>query len=860
MIAGSFQEAADPSERLIGMTRGPITRLLHETVHFLLGLIALAALTALCFWLDFQLVSTAFIYLILIVVLSLAVAFIPLVALSFIAVGCLNYFFAPPIFSFRIEYQEDIVTVAAFLITSLTVTSLVRRTRAAKDALANVVDGIPALIWNTSPDGSADFSNQRFRDYTGFSSEDVRGWGWMNALHPEDRKVEEWRAAFAAGEPFENEVRIRSANGDYRWFVLRMTPLRNEQGTIVKWYGTASDVEERRRAVEALRDSEQRWQAVFEHNPTMYFIVDDAGTVLSVNPFGAEQLGYSVDELVGRSVLNVFQETDRAAIQRNAASCLERLGQSMSWEARKVRKDGTVLWVRETGKAMLMKERPVILIVCENITERKRLENHLAEAQRISHTGSFAYDVAGRRLIYSSEEHHRLFGFDPAARMPAPKDWARRIHPDDREKAVHTMEQRLRERTDYEVDFRIVLPDGTLKYIHSISHAVSSPAGDLVEIVGTSTDVTDRRRAEYLTQQVFERSPDLVGILGRDYRYRRANPMYETFWGIAPEKVVGMHIRDVIGEERFDRFAKPNLDRCSSGEEASYEGWFNGPGGRKYWFVTYSPLRLESERVEAVLIIARDLTERMLASEKLRDARMQLAHANRVATVGELTASIAHEVNQPIGALVTNAHAALRLLSARPPDLDQTRDALGDIIKDGRRVSEVIDRIRALVKKEPPQANPVDVNEAIVDSIALTRAEILRSGVSLETQLMKDLPPILGDRVQFQQVVMNLVMNAIEAMSAVDEATRELQIVTGQEGEDQIFVTVRDSGPTLKPESLDLFFEAFYSTKSHGMGIGLSICRSIIEAHEGRIWATANVPRGATLHITLPAAQKAASQ
>src|SRR5215470_16588085 len=196
---------------------------------------------------------------------------------------------------------------------------------------------------------------------------------------------------------------------------------------------------------------------------------------------------------------HVFHETDRAAIQRNAASCLEQLGQSMSWEARKVRKDGTVLWVRETGKAILMKERPVILIVCEDITERKRLENHLAEAQRISHTGSFAYDVAGRRLIYSSEEHHRLFGFDPAARMPAPKDWALRIH-----------------------------PDGTLKYIHSISHAVSSPSRDLVEIVGTSTDVTDRRRAEYLTQQVFERSPDLVGILGRDYRFRRANPMYET--------------------------------------------------------------------------------------------------------------------------------------------------------------------------------------------------------------------------------------------------------------------------------------------------------------------------------------------
>ena len=746
------------------------------------------------------------------------------------------------------------------MITSLIVTSLVRRTRAAKDALANVVDGIPALIWNTSPDGSADFSNQRFRDYTGFSSEQLRDWGWMNALHPEDRKVEAWRAAFAAGEGFENEVRIRSANGEHRWFVLRMMPLRNEQGTIAKWHGTASDVEERRRAVEALRDSEQRWQAVFEHNPTMYFIVDEAGTILSVNPFGAEQLGYSVNELVGRSVLNVFHETDRAAIQRNAASCLQRLGQPMSWEARKVRKDGTMLWVRETGKATLMKERPAILIVCEDITERKRLENRLAEAQRISHTGSFAYDVAGRRLIYSSEEHHRLFGFDPAAGMPAPKDWALRIHPDDRARAVQTMEQRLRERTDYEVDFRIVLPDGSLKYIHSISHAVLSPSRDLVEIVGTSTDVTDRRRAEYLTQQVFERSPDLVGILGRDYRFRRANPMYETFWGIAAEKVIGMHIRDVVGKEMFDRLAKPNLDRCFSGEEASYAEWFNAPGGRKYWFVTYSPLRLESERVEAVLIIARDLTERMLVSEKLRDAQMQLAHANRVATVGELTASIAHEVNQPIGALVTNAHAALRMLSAEPPNLNQAHGALGDIIKDGRRVSDVIDRIRALVKKTPAQTDLLDINETIMQTIALIRGEILRNGVLLKTQLTRNLPSIRGDRVQLQQVIMNLVMNALESMGTVDEGTRELQIVTGKDRDNQIFVTVRDSGPKLTSESLDRFFEAFYSTKSHGMGIGLSICRSIIEAHGGRIWAAANVPRGATLHITLPTSRNGALQ
>jgi C4-dicarboxylate-specific signal transduction histidine kinase len=187
---------------------------------------------------------------------------------------------------------------------------------------------------------------------------------------------------------------------------------------------------------------------------------------------------------------------------------------------------------------------------------------------------------------------------------------------------------------------------------------------------------------------------------------------------------------------------KPNLDRCFAGEEVSFAEWFDNPGGRKYWIVTYSPLKLESEQVDAALAVARDLTEQTLASERLRDARIELAHVNRVATIGQLTTSIAHEVNQPIGALVTNAHVALRMLAAEPSDLKQAREALEDIIKDGRRASDVIQRIRALVKKTPGQADLLDINEVIVETIALARSEILRNGVSLETQLGRGLPPV----------------------------------------------------------------------------------------------------------------------
>jgi C4-dicarboxylate-specific signal transduction histidine kinase len=258
------------------------------------------------------------------------------------------------------------------------------------------------------------------------------------------------------------------------------------------------------------------------------------------------------------------------------------------------------------------------------------------------------------------------------------------------------------------------------------------------------------------------------------------------------------------------------------------------------------------QRVEAALVIARDLTEHMLASEALREAQMQLAHVNRVTTMGQLAASIAHEVNQPLAAAVTNAHAALRWLGAQPPDLEEGRQALGYIIKDGHRASEVIDRIRALIKKAPARDDPLDINEIVLEVIALARSEVLSNGVSLQTQLASALPLVHGDRIQLQQVILNLVVNAIEATSSTSEGARELLISTAKDASNAVLVAVRDSGPGLDPESLGRLFDAFYTTKAGGLGMGLAICRSIIEAHGGRIWATANVPRGAVFQFTLP--------
>ena len=254
-----------------------------------------------------------------------------------------------------------------------------------------------------------------------------------------------------------------------------------------------------------------------------------------------------------------------------------------------------------------------------------------------------------------------------------------------------------------------------------------------------------------------------------------------------------------------------------------------------------------------------DLTERKQAEveareseRRYRETQMQLAHANRVATMGQLTASIAHEVNQPIAATVTNAQAALRWLGAEPPNLDELHQTLGRIVRDGNRAGAVVGRIRNLIKKESPGDERVDINAAIREVIELTRSEAMKNGVSVQTDLADGLPPVRGDRVELQQVILNLIVNALEAVSGMGQGSRELQISAGKSEPADVLVAVRDSGPGLDPAALEHLFKAFYTTKPNGLGMGLSICRSIIEAHGGRMWASANSPRGAVFQFTLP--------
>jgi PAS domain S-box-containing protein len=354
---------------------------------------------------------------------------------------------------------------------------------------------------------------------------------------------------------------------------------------------------------------------------------------------------------------------------------------------------------------------------------------------------------------------------------------------------------------------------------------------------------------------------NIIGIViwNHDGRIIEANEAFLRIVGYGREDLTSACVRwtELTPAEWREVDAQALAELAANGICEPFEKeYFRKDGSRVP--VLVGPALLEERRDEGVAFVL-DLTERKHAEENLREserryheAQMELAHANRVATMGHLSASIAHEISQPIGAALTYANAGLHWLRAQPPDLEEVRQALGLIVESGVRAGDVIDRIRALVKKAPPRKDRLEINEAVLGVIALTRNEIAKNGISVRTQLAESLAAILGDRVQLQQVILNLLINAVEAMSGMSEGLRELLISTQNADSEGVLVAVRDSGPGLAPESVERLFESFYTTKPGGLGMGLSICRSIIEAHHGRLWASANTPNGAVFQFTLP--------
>jgi len=520
--------------------------------------------------------------------------------------------------------------------------------------IRQIIDTIPAHAWSSVPDGSVDFVNQRFVDFTGRSIEELLGWEWGSSIHPDDLSshVGLWRAALAAGEPMESEVRVRGRDGDYRCLLMRNVPFRDELGNIVKWYGTAIEIEDRKRA-EMLLAGEKRLLEMIARGDSRAFILD--------------ALCRLVEELASGSLSSIL-----------------------------------------------------------------------------------LLDSTGKRLRHGA-----------APSLPIP-------------------------------------------YTDAIDGGAIGPAAGSC---GTAA-----YRAE----------PVIVSDIATD-------PLWADYRDLA---------------------LAHGLRACWSTPILTSEGRVLGTFAM-YYREPRSPTLREQDVIEQITHLASIAIEREQAEERLRQAQADLARVSRVTTMGELTASVAHEVNQPIAAAVTNANACLRWLAGDIANLEEARAAATRIVRDGTRAAEIISRIRLLFKKGTPQRELVDVNEVIRETIALLRSEATRYSISVRTEPAATLPQIMGDRVQLQQVLMNLIMNSIEAMKDVD-GTRELVIESQQGENEEVLVSVSDTGVGLPPHQADQIFNAFFSTKPHGTGMGLSISRSIVESHGGRLWAAGNSPRGARFCLTLP--------
>ena len=536
------------------------------------------------------------------------------------------------------------------------------------------------------------------------------------------------------------------------------------------------------------------------------------------------------------------------------------------------------------------------LLMFRNLGESER---RLEEAQRISHVGYWERDLATNRYTWS-DENYRIFGLRPQERILSFGEVQELLHPADRAMRAAAVQEALRGGRRYDVEYRVIHPNGEVRFVRSVGDVVRDESGRPRRVFGTVQDITERKRGEHrrLAQHTVthilaeattleEAAPKILRAvcecllwdLGALWRTDGESGVLRCVEVWHDESIEVPEFEAAIRESTF----KPGIGlpgRVWSSREPAYipdvvddanflraaiaaremlHAAFGFPillGGEVLGVMEFFSHEIRQPDRDLLNMMATigsqigQFIDRKQAEDALHRVQSELAHVTRVATLGELTASIAHEINQPLAAVVNNAAACVHWLRAQ--NLEEARQSAEFVIADGHRAGEIIGRIRALVNKAPSRKDRVDVNETILEVIALARSQVQSNGVSLRTRLGDELPLIFGDRIQLQQVILNLMINAIEAMNEVSDAPRELVISSAGDDPQGVLVAVTDSGPGLNPDSLDRLFQAFYTTKPHGMGMGLAISRSIVEAHGGRLWAAANVPHGAVFQFTLP--------
>jgi PAS domain S-box-containing protein len=562
--------------------------------------------------------------------------------------------------------------------------------------------------------------------------------------------------------------------------------------------------------------------------------------------------------------LQLVHPEDRPKIAEAAAAAL-RGGPPYDVEYRVVRPGGDVRIVRSRAEVTWDESgRPRRMFgVMQDVTnlrfadrEFRRSQSYLAEAQRLSHTGSFGWNVSTGEITWSAETY-RIFELAPST-APTIALVLERTHPDDRSAVETAIRRAGQDGSDFDVEHRLVMPDGSVKHLHVVARAMTDEA-DRREFAGAVMDVTARKRAEEDLRASESRFRTLLDFAADTFMLHDdtgatvdVNRQACENLGYAREELIGLALVDFDAD--FDAARLSRLkERLDAGETATFETRHRRKDG------TVFPVEVRARRVLYgdgwfAISLARDITERKRAEEereRLRRAEADLARISRATTMGEFTASLAHEIKQPVAAAITNAKTCIRWLARDRPDLGEARAAAARIVADATRVADIVNRVRSLYKNDAPRHERVDVNDVVRETLALLRSEASRHSVSIHADLAPDLPAAMGDRVQLQQVLVNLILNGLEATGA---APGVLRIESRRGGEGDLLVTVSDEGVGLPEGAADRIFDAFFTTKPQGTGMGLAISRSIVQRHGGRLWATPAEPRGTSFHVSLPAA------
>ncbi len=700
------------------------------------------------------------------------------------------------------------------------------------------------------------------------------------SIHPDDRE-EVFRIAeesVRSGERADSEHRVIRPSGEIRVVHSLGDLKKDSSGRPYQMFGTTQDITDRKRAEEALRrmsHSVQESNARLEEAQRIAHVGHwewkiETGRLTwsdeTYRIYGMAPQERPIDIAILREMIH---PEDRESMFRKAEESLLS-GVRADAEHRIVRPSGEVRTVHSRADAKRdASGRPYQMFgTVQDITERKRAEEalqqtqiYLREGQRLARMGSWAFNDAG---LYWSDELYQIFGLDPEKGAPEIGQYLTLIHPQDQASMAETIKTMFQEHCGCDVTKRIVRPDGQVRYVRCVASPVIEQEV-FKGFLGTAMDVTEqelltqelRREQAYLaeaqslahigswatnfaTRQNFHLSNETYRIHGFDPR--QGPPGLERFWATLhpqDEPLVRATLEDAVRAGTDYDIRDFRICRADDGQIR---------------FLRTIGHRNPVGEIGEYVGITMDITELKRAEEereRLRQLEADLAHINRVNMLGELSAALAHEIKQPIAASITSANACLRWLARDPPDLERARAAAARIEQDGNRAADVINRLRSFYKKgSPPKREMVDVREIIQEMTALLRTEAFRHSVRIHSELHEERPHVLADRVQLQQVFMNLMLNAIEAMK---DSGGELTITSRLNPEGQLVVSISDTGVGLPADSAERIFDAFHTTKPQGTGMGLAISRSIVEAHGGRVWATANQEAGATFHFTLPA-------